>query len=258
MKKAVIILGALFIVLLVVSSVAADDAGSISTGLSRSADASDAFDMRHSLPPRTIDTADVVESLSDEYAFITKWGTGGIGDGEFSWPEDVAVASDGTVYVADTMNDRIQKFTADGTFITKWGETEGWDDPKDADGKLYQPAGVAVDSAGNVYVADTWNDRIQKFTGDGTFITKWGSFGTGDGQFLGPTGIAVDAAGNVYVADTYNDRIQKFTPDGTFITKWGSYGTGDGQFWMPRGVTVDSAGNVYVADRNNHRIQKFD
>ena len=82
--------------------------------------------------------------------------------------------------------------------------------------------GVAVDSSGNVYVADTNNNRIQKFDSSGTFITKWGSSGTGDGQFEYPTGIAVDSSGNVYVADTDNHRIQKFDSNGTFLTKWGS------------------------------------
>src|SRR5262245_30897493 len=70
----------------------------------------------------------------------------------------------------------------------------------------------------------------------GTFLTKWGSPGSGDGQFSKPAGIAVDGSGNVYVADTGNNRIQKFTNTGTFLTKWGSFGSGDGQFWDPAGV----------------------
>ncbi|MFJ7730807.1 SMP-30/gluconolactonase/LRE family protein [Lysinibacillus sp. NPDC097231] len=73
-----------------------------------------------------------------------------------------------------------------------------------------------MDVAGNVYVADTSNQRIQKFTSDGTFLKTWGSAGTSDGQFQYPTGIAIDAAGNVYVADYFSHRIQKFTSDGTF------------------------------------------
>jgi len=119
------------------------------------------------------------------------------------------------------------------------------------------PSGVAVDSYGNVYVADTYNHRIQKFSSSGTFITKWGSQGTGDGQFYSPSGVAVDSSGNLYVADTKNHRIQKFNSNGTFITKWGSKGTGDGQFNNPYGVAIDSSGNVYVADSENNRIQKF-
>ena len=90
-----------------------------------------------------------------------------------------------------------------------------------------------------------------------SFITKWGSFGTGDGEFERPDGIAVDSSGNVFVADTENHRIQKFDSNGNFITKWGSSGTGDGEFDWPDGVAVDSSGDVFVADSGNNRIQKF-
>ena len=124
-------------------------------------------------------------------------------------------------------------------------------------GQFYYPSGIATDAPGNVYVADWGNERIQKLTSNGAFITKWGSYGSGDGQFYYSNGIATDAAGNVYVADTLNHRIQKFTSNGTFITKWGSEGSGDGQFFSPRGIATDAAGNVFVADTGNERIQKL-
>ncbi|NNC75708.1 MAG: CSLREA domain-containing protein, partial [Acidimicrobiia bacterium] len=91
-----------------------------------------------------------------------------------------------------------------------------------------------------------------------TFLTKWGTPGTGPGQFSNPEAVGVDGSGNVYVVDTANDRIQKFDSDGTFILEWGSSGTGDGQFGEAAGVAIDDAGNIYVADRNGNRIQKFD
>jgi DNA-binding beta-propeller fold protein YncE len=93
------------------------------------------------------------------------------------------------------------------SFITKWGDIGS------EDGQFVQPFGVAVDSSGNnVYVADTRNNRIQKFDSNGTFITKWGNTGSEDGQFVKPFGLAVDSSGNnVYVADTSNNRIQVFS-----------------------------------------------
>ena len=129
--------------------------------------------------------------------------------------------------------------------------------PTDPQFYFVNPSGIAIDNDGNMYVADTSNDRIQKFASDGTFQKTWGSSGTSDGQFDQPVGIAVDATGNVYVADKNNHRIQKFASDGTFQKTWGSLGMSDGQFRDPFGIVIDATGNVYVADSSNHRIQKF-
>jgi hypothetical protein len=114
-----------------------------------------------------------------------------------------------------------------------------------------------VDSTGNVYVADSGNERIQKFDADGRFLTAWGSPGNSIGEFTQPFGVAVDSSGNVYVADYGNSRIQKFDAGGRFLTTWGMFGDGDGEFNWPTGIAVDSSGNVYVADNGNERIQKF-
>jgi DNA-binding beta-propeller fold protein YncE len=101
--------------------------------------------------------------------------------------------------------------------VTQWGSVGS------GDGQFSNPAGVATDAAGNVYVADFGNHRIQKFTGTGVYLTQWGSFGSGDGQFSTPRGVATDVDGNVYVADQGNHRIQKFGPDVTpaTVTSWG-------------------------------------
>jgi hypothetical protein len=109
----------------------------------------------------------------------------------------------------------------------------------------------------NVYVADWSNNRIQKFSSSGTFITKWGSIGSGNTEFDHPTGVTTDSSDNVYVSDQNNARIAKFSSSGTFITKWGSSGSGNGQFSIPQDVATDSSDNVYVADYGNDRIQKF-
>jgi hypothetical protein len=138
-----------------------------------------------------------------------------------------------------------------GAFLAKWGSLGS------ADGQFNSPYIVAADTGGDVFVADTNNNRIQKFTNDGTFITKWGTAGTADGQFNAPFGVGFDASGNVLVADGGNHRIQKFTPTGTYLSQWGSPGNGDGEFNVPVGVGVDAGGNVFVADFNNDRVQKF-
>ncbi len=188
---------------------------------------------------------------AENHPFITEWGTPGTGDGQFDGPRGVAVDGDGFVYVVDTGNDRVQKFTSDGSFVTKWGTTGT------GDGQFDNPWGVAVDGDGFVYVTDASRNRVQKFTSDGTFVAKWGTRGTGDGQFDSPSGVAVDSDGFVYVIDegNVNRRVQKFTSNGTFIRKWGTYGTGNGQFSYPTGVAVDGSGFVYVSDEN--RVQEF-
>lgn len=133
-------------------------------------------------------------------------------------------------------------------------------------GQMSDPKNVAVDAAGNVYVADTLNHRVQKFDAAGAFVMAFGSQGAGDGQFSEPWGIAVDKDGYIYVCDTWNHRIQKFDKDGKFVTKWGgglvdTRGVADGQpgvFYGPRAVIVDNDGNLLVSDTGNKRIQKFD
>jgi DNA-binding beta-propeller fold protein YncE len=124
-------------------------------------------------------------------------------------------------------------------------------------GKFKYPYGIALDS-GYVYVADSNNSRVQKFTTGGTHVLSWGSRGSAEGQFLSPRGVAVGSDGSVYVLDTSNDRVQKFDPNGVFLTSWGGLGSGNGQLNTPFGITVDGSGYVYVADTENQRIQKFD
>ncbi len=124
---------------------------------------------------------------------------------------------------------------------------------------LSLPAGITVDSSsGNVYVADTANNRIQVFSSNGTFISTWGRYGTANGTFNQPAGITVDSSsGNVYVADTDNHRIQVFSSNGTFISTWGVYGIDEIGMRFPEGIAIDQEGNVYVADTANHRISAF-
>ena len=175
----------------------------------------------------------------------------GSGDGQFDGPLGIAVDGSGNVYVTDNNNNRVQVFSASGTFLRKWGSEGG------GDGQFDGPWGIAVDGSGNVYVADSGNRRIQKFNASGEFLLNWGSQGSGDGQFQFAVGIALDASGNVYVADNGNYRIQKFSASGEFLLNWGSEGSADGQFRNPHGIAIDGSGNVYVTDWLNDRVQVF-
>jgi len=198
-----------------------------------------------------------IQKFTAQGVFLAAFGSYGTDDGQFKSPVGVAVDAHGNVYIADTGNHRIQKFTADGTFLAAFGMYGTPGRTNAGDGRFQHPRGVAVDAHGNVYVADTGNDRIQKFTAGGTFLAKFGSTGTADGQFEIPDGVAVDGSGNVYVAEYGNNRIQKFSSSGAFQAKFGGYGTDDGQFNGCSGVTVDGNGNVYATDYYNDRVQKF-
>jgi DNA-binding beta-propeller fold protein YncE len=164
--------------------------------------------------------------------------------------------------VADSRNNRILHFDSSGALINAWGKSSGNDashpNPAAAPSTFNEPWGVAVGPDGSVYVTDTWNNRIQKFTANGQFIKMWttGQAGQAD-VFYGPRGLAVDAKGRVYVADTGNKRIVVFDADGNFLTQFGSDGMEAGQFDEPVGVTVDASGNVYVTDTWNQRVQTF-
>ena len=171
--------------------------------------------------------------------------------GQFNKPSDVAVAPDGTVYVADSGSHRIHRFSATGEFLGGWG-VYGSDN-----GQFVEPRSVAVAPDGTVYVADSGNHRIQRFSANGTFLGAWGAFGyNGDGQFYQPRGVAVAPDGTVYVADG-NSRIQRFSATGEFLGAWGSYGSGNGQFNGLLGMAVAPDGTVYVVDSGNYRIQRF-
>jgi ribosomal protein L40E/flagellar basal body-associated protein FliL len=159
--------------------------------------------------------------------------------------------------VADTENNRVEKFSSSGTFLGKWGMYGYATSTSPQNGNFSYPCSIAVDSAGNVYVADTDNCRVEKFSNLGAFLGKWGMYGSQNGNFSYPCGIAVDSAGNVYVLDTDNNRVQEFNGSGAFLRQWGNWGNGNGEFDYPRGVAVDSSGNVYVADTSNSRVEKF-
>ncbi|HPN31526.1 MAG TPA: 6-bladed beta-propeller [bacterium] len=139
-------------------------------------------------------------------------------------------------------------------FEKKWGTGTYGTNP----GELYYPTDVEIDSAGNLYVVDWGNHRIQKFDAAGNFIKMWGSKGSIDGQFFYPCGITFDSDGNLLVVDSYNYRIQKFDIEGNFLYKWGTKGSAEGQFDIPYRIKIDKSDNIYITDGRNNRVQIFD
>ena len=167
-----------------------------------------------------------------DHEFLYEWGSFGTSEpGKFSYPQFLTVGDDGSVYVSDFGNKRIQKFSSNGEYILEWGHSGK------QPGNFYNPSGIAV-SDDSVFVADRDVNRIQKFSLDGEFISAWGSKGTGEGKFLYPNDLAFHN-GTLYVVDTGNQRIQLFSNNGDFISSFGSSGLGPGQFLNVVGIDVD-------------------
>ena len=227
---------------------------------------------------RKITAAGVVTTLAGS-AGVAGYANGTGASARFIFPfpfrSGVAVDRVGNIYVADTGNDTIRRVTADGIVSTLAGivGNEGHADGTAAEATFAMPLGVAVDSAGSVYVADRNNATIRKITAAGvvgTLAGTAGNFGHADGSgaaasFGLPSGVAVDGVGNVYVADQNNQTIRKVTAAGvvtTFAGTTGVVGSLDGtganaRFNSPADVAVDSAGNIYVADQGNETIRKI-
>ncbi|MBA7519170.1 Virginiamycin B lyase [subsurface metagenome] len=203
-------------------------------------------------------------------------------------PEGIAVDSEGNMWVADRLHNRVVKLDPQGNLLMqiggggfgKWdGSHRRWSKPDKISGHCQftfnWPVGVALDGEGNVYVADRFNNRIQKFTAEGELIEnatihtsifdkdhrhwkdhwRWWKQKT----FYKPGSIAVDGDGNIYVADQFQERVLKFNPQGELVMV---IGTGEGseprQFHNPDGIIVTQEGYIYVTDQGNNRIQKFD
>ncbi|HMF36072.1 MAG TPA: Ig-like domain repeat protein, partial [Isosphaeraceae bacterium] len=192
-------------------------------------------------------------------------------DAKLNAPTGVAVDAQGNLFIADTGNNRIRKISPDGIISTVAGNgISGYNEPKGVsdgikatDAMLNAPMGVAVDAQGNLFIADTGNDRIREVRTDGKIITIAGDAGfSGDGgpasqaELNHPEGVAVDASGNLYIADTGNNRIRKISPDGTIVTIAGN-GT-PAILNAPTGIAVGASGNLYIADTGNNRIRVVD
>jgi hypothetical protein len=186
-------------------------------------------------------------------------GQEGLLPGQFNKPRGIAVASDGTIYIADTGNHRIQHMRPDGEVLDVWGEFASLEEGPALGGTFNEPWGIAISPNGTVYVADTWNHRVQYFTPDGEFLGMFGDFGQANepDYFWGPRAIAVDERGRVFVADTGNKRISLFTAEGIPLGQFGEFGWMLGQLDEPVGLALSGDGRLHVADTWNQRIQVF-
>jgi uncharacterized protein (TIGR03663 family) len=190
--------------------------------------------------------------------------------GQLNLPTGVAFSNDGEViYIIDSGNQRIQRFTSEGAFIGAWGAQDdarrglGWFAPANQGA-----SDLIVGPDGLIYVADTWNHRVMVLDAEGNLVRELGRSGeitdtnnstdpnVSPGLFYGPRGIAV-ADGELFVADTGNERVQVFASDGTFLRAIGGAGSEPGQLLEPVGVAVGPDGLVYVADTGNERISVF-
>jgi DNA-binding beta-propeller fold protein YncE len=184
------------------------------------------------------------------------WGYFGTGEAPqaFWGPRDIAVDSQGRLFVSDTGNKRIVVFDPDGNFITQFGSAGL------GQGQFDEPVGLAVDRADRIYVVDTWNQRIQVFSEvDGAFIAdRMWDVAAWYGQSLdNKPFIAVDADGDVFITDPEGYRVIQFDNEGSIIRYWGDYGTAADSFGLTGSVAVDSEGGVWVSDTGNSRLMHF-
>lgn len=189
-------------------------------------------------------------------------------DGQMRMPNGIVIDNEGYVYVTDYYNQQVQKFTKEGTFVKRWGGLSYLE----TNGKFGLVFGITIDKKGFIYTTDfetrgapgdhpLWA-RVQKFTREGEYISKWGELGTGDGKFFWPTGVTTDKNGKVYVVDAANNYVQVFTEEGRFLERWGKSGSLDGELSSPRSIVLDDEGYIYISDGYGSepvkaRIQKF-
>jgi DNA-binding beta-propeller fold protein YncE len=206
-----------------------------------------------------------IQKFTPNGTFLMKWGSEGSEEGQFKIPYSLEFDEADKIYVADRGNNRIQKFYSNGTFISQWDRPLGMNGNNTED-QFGSPEDLAIDQrSGDIYVADTGNNRVVRLGLNFDYISEWGSKSGEEsdrpGEFNHPHGIDIDSEGNVYVNELEVPRIQKFDSDGNFVKQWGSEGKGLGQFTpLFEHLEVDSDNNlVYMVDGAlNPRIQVFD
>jgi DNA-binding beta-propeller fold protein YncE len=216
---------------------------------------------------------DSLQSYNAEGTLIKEWKNRGTDEGEFYVPFDIVRDSQGNLFITDSFNHRVLKFSENGKFITAWGKTGV------AQGEFVMPTGMAIDNADNIYVVDSGNLRIQKFDATGQFLQQWGGvdpktlpsgadarllFLFEQSEFVFPVDVVVDSKGNIYVIDMLKNHVKKMTATGELSKEFtqsqlgqGHFGEKPGELKIPLSITIDKNDNIYVADTFNHRIQKF-
>jgi sugar lactone lactonase YvrE len=185
-------------------------------------------------------------------SYSTSIGAEGSGKGQLKYPEGMAVDSAGNLYVADTENNRVEKFNAKGEFQLEFGKKGT------GNGEFIRPAGVAIDPQGNLWVTDAGNDRVQEFTPEGKYLFQFGSSGTEYGKFTEPWGIAIEPNGNIWVSDISFYRVEEFTSKGEYIgAARGAPEGGEGPEIGPRGIALDGEGHLYVCDAPHARVMEY-
>jgi sugar lactone lactonase YvrE len=183
---------------------------------------------------------------------------GAISEGLYS-PGGLAIDNDNRLlYVTDAEQDLVLVYDADPPFklIRKLGKP-GTEHTSTVPGEFAKPVGVAVDKDGNVFIADTWNNRIEEFDADGKFIGTFGEAGDGPGYFARPKGVSIDGDGHIWVADGMQDRVQVFTPEGRLLIYMGEHGLLPGQFQSLTNVMVDKNNRVLTTELFSGRLQVF-
>lgn len=162
------------------------------------------------------------------------------------------IQGSGTAYRYDLLGERREAGPSVAAYQSSFGESGS------ENGQLDHPAGIVVNSEGDLWVVDKANNRIEEFSNNGEYLSSFGGNGEGNGQFERPTDIAIDGSGHLWVTDTGNNRVQEFNQSGEYLAQFGSAGEGEGQFAEPESLAVDSEGNIWVADTYNARLEEFD
>ena len=195
-----------------------------------------------------------VQELTTSGALVRAFDLKGSGNGKSNLPYAIATeASTGDLYVTEVGAERVQVFGPEGAFVTAFGS------PGSGEGEFSDPKGIALTSAGKVFVADTANKRVQEWAAGSppTFTTSIVHYESTEASFSEPDAVAVDPSGDIFVADSAKDQVLEFSSARKLLRQFGSEGSGEGQFKGISAIATNSAGDVYVADQGNNRIQEF-